>query len=416
MASLRDPAYRGGNAPSGRGLDVDSGPAAVDLPGAAEFARAALAAGVADPSRLRWTVEAVDHARIIDTTGGLYDVRGHPGDGDAPEDLRLVVKVLTRSDGGECDAADSWCYWRREATFYASDLPASLPSALRAPQGYHVTTTSSTCWVWMERVTDELVETWRPDDYHRVAQAAGESAGIHLAQGRPPTRPWLVRGFLRSVLADGGLWAGLMSRESAGSAWTLPVVHETFDRADSAAYDELWGRRHDLLAVLDTLPAVLCHNDFHRRNVLLPSDRAASPVAVDWAFAGSGALATDAAHLVGGTLFFCDVDVSLADELEATVYDGYLHGLRRSGWGGDERLVRLGFCASLALWQGLTLPGWVGIMLSDEDAEADVVRLFGVPAEEVRAAWVRLWRGALQRADEAVSLSRELGLGFRGMA
>jgi hypothetical protein len=262
----------------------------------------------------------------------------------------------------------------------------------------------------MERVADDLVETWQLDDYHRVAVAAGESAGTHLARGGPPSRPWLVQGFLRSVLADGGLWSGFMSRESAGSVWTLPLVQESFDRVDNERYDLLWARRHDLLEVLDRLPQTLCHNDFHRRNVMLPKDETRSPVVVDWAFTGTGGVATDAAHLTSGTLFFCDVEMKQAQVLDATVFDGYLEGLRRSGWGGDERLVRLGFAASIALWEGVQLPGWVGLQLSDHAAEADVERLFGASAASVRGAWIELYQFALQRADEALSLSRQLGL------
>jgi len=105
--------------------------------------------------------------------------------------------------------------------------------------------------------------------------------------------------------------------------------------------------------------------------------------------------------------------VSHAEDLDATVFDGYLEGLRRGGWGGDERLVPLGFTASIALGQGLTLPGWVGLMLPEEE-EVDVERLFGAPAASVRDAWVELYRFALQRADEAVSLSRQLGLSEAG--
>jgi len=48
--------------------------------------------------------------------------------------------------------------------------------------------------------------------------------------------------------------------------------------------------------------------------------------------------------------------------------------------------------------------------LSDHEAEADVGRLFGASADSVRGAWIELYQFALQRADEAVSLSRQLGL------
>jgi hypothetical protein len=388
---------------------MPSEPAGADLPGPAEIAAVAEASGQADPQRLNWTVEPIDHANLIDTTGGLFHVHGHPRDSDAPADWSCVVKVVQQSEISECDAPDSWCYWRREAAFYSSDLPASLPAALRAPECYAVTERSASCWVWLERVADDLVEVWQLDDYHRVAVAAGESAGAHLARGRPPSRPWLVPGFARSVLAEGGLWSGFMSRESTESAWSAPLVQQSFDRVDNERYDSLWARRHDLLAVLERLPQMLCHNDFHRRNVLLPRDGTRSPVVVDWAFAGSGGVATDAAQLTAGTLFFCDVDIRQAQDLDDTVFDGYLEGLRRSGWDGDERLVRLGLAASIALNQGITLPGWVGLALSEED-DVDSQRLFGAPASSVRDAWVELYQFALQRADEAASLSRQLGL------
>jgi hypothetical protein len=391
---------------------VTSEPEGAFLPGPAEIAAVAEAAGLANAQSLQWTVEAIDHANLIDTTGGLFHVHGHSGADAEAADWSSVMKIVQRSELGECEAADSWCYWQREAAFYSSDLPAALPTSLWAPQCYAVTERSSSSWVWLERVADDLVESWQLDDYHRVAVAAGQSAGDQLHRGGPPSQPWLVDGFLRSVLADGSLWSGFMSRGSAESAWTAPVVQQCFDRRDGERWDTLWSRRHDLLDVLDRLPTLLCHNDFHRRNVLLPRDLASAPVVVDWAFAGSGAVAADAAHLTAGTLFFCDVDIRQAEALEATVFDGYVEGLRRAGWDGDERLVRLGLDASIALYQGVQLPGWVAILLSD-DEETDVERLFGAPADAVRSAWVQLWDFAMQRADEAVSLSRSLGLSTR---
>lgn len=379
------------------------------LPSLAEIAAVARATGLVGSQTLHWTVHAIDHENIIDTTGGLYEVRGYSGHSDTAAVWSCVVKLLRRSEGDECDAPNSWCYWRREGAFYASDLPSSLPLSLRAPKTYAVTDKSSGCWVWMERVSDETVQTWEMDDFHRVAVAAGEAAGADLTHDRPLSKPWLVQGFLRSVLAEGGFWADLMSRDSAESAWKVPLVQESFDRAAKERFDKLWARRHNVLAALDRLPTVLCHNDFHRRNVMLPKVSTQPPVVVDWAFAGPGAVATDAAHLTAGTLYFCDVAVGRANDLDATVFDGYLEGLRRAGWDGDLRLVRLGFTASIALWQAVTLPGWVGIMLPEEEGVA-VEKLFGIPATAVRDVWVELHKFALERADEAESLSRQLGL------
>jgi hypothetical protein len=44
----------------------------------------------------------MDHENIIDTTGGLYEVRGYSGDGDAAAVWSCVVKVLQRSESDEC--------------------------------------------------------------------------------------------------------------------------------------------------------------------------------------------------------------------------------------------------------------------------------------------------------------------------
>ena len=118
---------------------MTSEPADVALPSPTEVSVVAEAAGVADPQRLRWTIDAIDHVNIIDTTGGLYEVRGYAGADDSVAVWSCVVKALQRSEGGECDAPESWCYWRREAAFYASDLPSSLPGSLRAPTAYAVT-------------------------------------------------------------------------------------------------------------------------------------------------------------------------------------------------------------------------------------------------------------------------------------
>jgi hypothetical protein len=389
---------------------VSSDPAVESLPTTAEIVAVAESTGLVGAETLTWSMQPMSHESIIDTTGGLYEVLAYAPDAADSLAWSCVVKVLQRSEGDECDAPESWCYWRREAAFYASDLPASLPASLRVPVPYAVTDRPTSSWVWMERSSGETIQRWTPEDYHRVAVAAGQAGATHLARERPLSRPWLVPGFLRSLLADGGFWAGFLSRDSAESAWKTTIVQESFDRVANERFDRLWGERDDLLAALGQLPQVLCHNDFHRRNVLLPKDVTRSPIAVDWAFAGTGAIATDAALLTAGTLYFCDVPVAQAAELDATVFDGYLEGLRRAGWDGDQRLIRCGFAATIALWQATTLPGWVAMMLP-ADAGVNVERLFGAPANDVRDAWVELHEFALERADEAEALRRGLGLG-----
>ncbi|MFD1658790.1 hypothetical protein ACFSL4_11360 [Streptomyces caeni] len=74
----------------------------------------------------------------------------------------------------------------------------------------------------------------------------------------------------------------------------------------------------------------------------------------DWAFAGDGALGEDIGNCVPGSVIDLFVPAARLPGLAAAVYDAYLHGLRAGGWRGDERLVRLGVCASAVKYDWLT--------------------------------------------------------------
>ena len=89
------------------------------------------------------------------------------------------------------------------------------------------------------------------------------------------------------------------------------------------------------------------------------------------------------------------------------VWDGYLAGLAAAGWRGDERVVRFGYAASLALGYSF-MPRWMLALAADETRHAILEQQFNRPIEDVlerRAAVVRL---ALERGDEARALCAEL--------
>ena len=104
----------------------------------------------------------------------------------------------------ECHEPRSWCYWRREAAFYGSDVATGLPGPVRAPQPFAVFERDDQAHVWMEHVS-AAGGRWEVARFVRAARAAGGAAG-HYAMARPlPDAPWLASGFLRGLLADGGL-------------------------------------------------------------------------------------------------------------------------------------------------------------------------------------------------------------------
>ena len=173
----------------------------------------------------------------------------------------------------------------------------------------------------------------------------------------------------------------------------------------------IWAEKYRFWDVVDQLPQVLCHNDFHRRNLLWRRDANEQQelVALDWAFCGPGPLGADLGGLISASAYFFDVEPSALGELEETALDGYLAGLRDGGWSGDEHVVRLGYLLAAVLWTGATLPGWAARMLPEE-AGVNVQTMYGRSADAVLAGWVTLTELMLERADEARDLIGKLGL------
>ena len=354
---------------------------------------------------LEWTAAPLGHVGVIDTTGGLYRVAGRVRSDSAEVSWSCVLKVLSRSSLEECGDPASWCYWRREAAFYGSELATGLPEPLRVPRAYGVIDRADGVHVWMEHVAARD-RRWGVEDFGRAARAAGLSAGAYLV-GRPlPDEPWLTRGFLRSLLADGGFWATRMHPET-GDAWRSPLV-ERFGARTRERVLQLWTDRDVLLSIMEQLPQVFGHGDLHPRNILLAPE-GDEIVAVDWAFCGAFPLGNDLADLVYLAAWFCDVEIAELATLEQVAFAAYEDGLRAAGWDGDRRLVRLGFATAVALRLGACMPGWAVGRLGPKQARSSEL-LYGRPVDAVLAAWIALEDCCLDLAEEARALAVELGL------
>jgi hypothetical protein len=363
---------------------------------------------VGDPGAelLGWSVAPISHVGIIDTTGGLHLAEGRVLSAGTEVPWSAVVKVVVRGAGdGECLPPSSWCYWRREAAFYASDLPAGLPDGLLAPRSYAVFEAEERAHIWMERV-HVTARRWELEDFERAAHAAGRSAGAYVTGRDLPAEPWLCRGFVRSILADGGFWATFMDSAS-GAAWHSPLA-DAFGPGVRRRVQALWADRDALFGVIDRLPQVFAHGDLHLRNVLVPPD-GGEVVAFDWGFCGPAPVGGDLGDLVAQAAWFCDVDVAALSGVEEAAFAGYRSGLRATGWDGDERLVRLGFALQAAARMGACMPGWAVLMLEGERA-ASSAALYRRPVDEVLTAWRALAEWSLERADEARALVRATGL------
>ncbi len=108
----------------------------------------------------------------------------------------------------------------------------------------------------------------------------------------------------------------------------------------------VWNERQRLLTILDGMPQVFCHQDAFKRNLFA---RRGQLVAIDWTYMGLAPLGTELVALVGGTVAFFELPPDQIEPLDRITFEGYLQGLRSTGWRGSPRDIRLAYCLSLTL-------------------------------------------------------------------
>jgi hypothetical protein len=317
----------------------------------------------------------------------------------------LILKTL-------CPAADNttasaWNYYKREADAYQSGWLDDLPGGLAAPRSFGVVERpDGTCWMWLEDVTDEIGSHWPLEHYDVVARHLGQFNGAYLVDRPLPSWPWLSSGWLRHYIGQSAAAMPLL-RHSLDH----PLVRRGWPGDASDRLFRLWEERDLFLDALDRLPHTLCHLDVFRRNLFARKTvdgDAWQTVAVDWAYAGRGAIGEELVPLVQASVAFFEVDLTQAQELEDIVFEGYLEGLHQAGWRGDPRQVRLGYTAASLRYQLIDLGRILATML-DESRHGQYQQIFGHSMEEGCEHWVQLRSLCESLTREARELMDVLG-------
>ncbi|MEU6347848.1 aminoglycoside phosphotransferase [Streptomyces sp. NPDC047072] len=302
-------------------------------------------------------VSSLTHNPKNGVTGGVWHITA--GEREA------VLKVLTRRKGvtGHWAASDDprhWNHWRREAEVYARGLAQVWqPYGIRAPRLLAcVERADGDVALWLESVRGRPGQRWPVQTHVRHAHRMG------LAQGAVGAldEPWLSRRFLRDYTGGQSTGQELLDEDAA---WRQPLVRDHFP---AGLRQDMVRLRHDrewFLDVMESLPRAFCHLDQWPANVRADGR---DTVLLDWAFAGDGALGEDLGNYLPDSVFDLFVPAARLPAYAAAAYEAYVDGLRKSGWQGDEQLVRLAVCASAVKYDWLA-----GLMLAraGEEKQSD---------------------------------------------
>ena len=359
---------------------------------------------------VNWMVEPVRHEILTDTTTGLFRFTGQ---GISPKGKRFWTMILKWINNPKLSSQQPYetFYWEREVLAFKSGLLEQLPSGVRAPHCYGVMENEDGAWVWMEDIHEAVGKQWSLDDFQRTARQFGRFQGAYLCGTPLPTQPWLCPPFFGVGWAEQNGWSGFMSPEFEKNGWKLPIDQSMLNDKQKLRLLQLIVENQRFDLVNQYLPQVLCHNDVHRKNLIwadLPHIGQKELIVLDWAFTGPGAAGNDLGGLLGNSLYFFDYDPYDAETLESVLLEGYLAGIADQCVEIDPRFVRLGYLISLSFFMEY-LPGWTPFMLPPDSGDT-VQDMYGHSVQEVLASWVHLNAFCLDRADEARSLIKELGL------
>ena len=348
-----------------------------------------------------WQAQRLDVVSGLPGYRGLYRFQGTAAVGGELEQWSAILKIARRHPTATDNPAHPG-FWNREALAFSSGILDDLPG-LTAVRCYNVTETDDETFLfWLEELVDEYADGWPIERYGLAARHLGQMGAAYLEQRPLPEYDWLSR---RVAGTGGGGSAERLINDS--KTWEHPDVHRAYPKPIVERLRAQWADRQAFQASIAQLPVTLCHNDSHDENLFSRrrEDGTQETVAIDWELVGIGPVSSDITYLVIATLRRLAVPMDEADALEEAVLDGYIAGLRDSGWAGDESEVRLGYTSAVALRLGL-VPQTLDLILNEE-RRAEAQRGWNVPVEELIERWAKVAYFVLDRADRAREMLKE---------
>jgi hypothetical protein len=325
----------------------------------------------------------------IEIANRVVRLSGLAQTGNGARPWSLIHKTIRQKMNPDDHTLRSLSYPAREALAYRSGLLDNLPRGLAAPRCYAAEQDDQGIfYLWLEDLQDGIGKPWSLAHHGKVARCLGYANGVYLSGLPLPDYPWLSQGCVRMFTEQA---AGCLNDLSVTAR--MPLFRRSFQGLGTDFLQEAWQRRGLFLDSLERLPQVFCHFDAWQANLFWrqAGEGQGQIVAIDWAFAGTGAVGEELAALV-----FMDVpENETPQQFYETCLEGYLKGLAEAGWQGDPAMVR--FSSLTAIFYrylfgvifGMIWPGMI-----NESTQTDLVASFGVADIETVAdmlAGINAW-------------------------
>jgi hypothetical protein len=261
--------------------------------------------------------------------------------------------------------------------------------------------------LWMEDVKDDVVNPWPVEQYAVAARHLGQFNGAYLAGQASPSEPWVTHNWLRMYVENAAKTIAFIRKEPRH-----PLIQHMLPGIVLPQILTFWDERDRILAVLDRLPQVLCHQDAFRRNLFA---RGGKTIAIDWGYMGMAPVGAELVALIAGSLGFWEIPADQVKELDRLCFEGYVRGLRDAGWKGDLKLVRTGYVVTLMLRYpigaqiGELLPGFL-----DQERRSKIETVFGNKSidelEKTDPATIAYYEGVFPEAFKLLGMTETLRL------
>lgn len=329
-----------------------------------------------------WLAASLGYVVLNDVSGGLYRVRGTATAGHETLPWSVILKVVQAPAQpgplGRSTDPHHYNFWRREPLLYASTVLPIEQVGLRAPRCFGVVEQhSEVYWIWLEDIPDTYDLQWPIARYRLAARHLARFNGTYLVGQFLPDVPWLTTQIER-------LWSTEFESMVQPTfefiqqtrTWEHPLTRPFHPRSTVTPLLEVWQERERYWTKLQDLPQTFCHFDAMQPNLMaIDQERGTEQtVAIDWAFAGTGAVGSEIGPLVIGSLCFNKVQGAHAFQLDEQVFAGYLEGLHDVGYQSNPETIRFAYVVNAIFRFGILLPFWLQAAMEEQQ---------GVPVEEI---------------------------------